>query len=146
MLARFEVFVDDVLDIGDTDAGHRRIANIGGGTVTGDRLSGRVLRGGADWQAQQADGTMLVETRYVVRTDDDALIHVRATGLRAGERDVLDAVSAGETTVDPSDYYFRTLASFETGSVRYAWLNRVVGVCSVARLPASVVVDVYVVR
>ena len=36
--------------------GHRRVVNILGGPVTGEKLNGRVLPGGADWQIVAADG------------------------------------------------------------------------------------------
>lgn len=143
-LARLEVTVDDVVDLGATDAGHRRIANIDGGTVTGDRFAGVVLPGGADWQVVLGDGTVLVETRYNLRAHDGALVHIRTSGLRTGEPAALDALARGEE-VDPADYYFRTSATFETGDERYRWMTRAVTVCSCARLPTSVLIDAYTV-
>ena len=40
----------NILDVGVAPFGHRRVVNILGGPVTGKRLNGRVLPGGADWQ------------------------------------------------------------------------------------------------
>ena len=143
-LARLEVTPGAVHDLGPTDVGHRRIIDLDGGTVVGERFRGTVLRGGADWQAVLADGTTTVDTRYVVHTDDDALVHVRATGMQAGPPHVLEALARGEE-VDPSSYRFRTAMTFETGDVRYRWLTRVLTVCTVARRPGRVVIDAYTV-
>ena len=32
------------------------------------------------------------------------------------------------TEVDPANYYFRTLPTYETGSEKYGWLNNIVAV------------------
>jgi len=45
--------------------------------------------------------------------------------------------------VDPAKYYFRSAPSFETADERYAWLNRIVAVCSGARTIDSVILDFY---
>ena len=42
--------VADILDLGAAPFGHRRVVNLLGGTVTGAKLNGRILPGGADWQ------------------------------------------------------------------------------------------------
>src|SRR5687767_2822475 len=79
----------------------------------------------------------LLEARYTLRTDDGALIYVRNTGLRHGPPEALAAIARGEQ-VDPSRYYFRALPSFETGAPKYAWLNRLIAVCSGARAKEEV--------
>ena len=40
----------DMVDVGLTPMGHRRVVNIQGGHFEGDLISGTVLPGGADWQ------------------------------------------------------------------------------------------------
>ena len=46
-------------------------------------------------------------------------------GLRAGEKEILQRIDAGEA-VDPATYYFRTNAMFErTASPKYGWLNNI---------------------
>ncbi|GAB3279869.1 hypothetical protein GCM10027449_20540 [Sinomonas notoginsengisoli] len=44
------VLIAEPIDVGPTPEGHRRIIGITGGTVTGPRLTGRILAGGADFQ------------------------------------------------------------------------------------------------
>lgn len=143
-LAHVEVELGELLDLGVTDAGHRRIVPIVGGTVTGDRVSGVVLPGGADWQVVQPDGAVVVDTRYTWRTDDGALLHIRTGGVRAGPPEVLDALARGED-VDPASYYFRVAATFETSAPRYSWMARVLTVAVARRRASAVVYDAYTV-
>src|SRR4051812_45252859 len=129
LLARIALRLAPPVDLGRTPAGRSRMIAIAGGTVSGARLRGEVLAGGADWQTVRDDTTVLVEARYAIRTLDGALIGVRETGVRHGPPEVLARVSAGEA-VDPSAYYFRTAPRFETGDARYSWLNNAIAVCS----------------
>ena len=129
-------------ELGDTPQGRRRIIGITGGRFSGERLSGRVLPGGADWQVIRSDGVADLDARYTLETQDGALIYVRNRGLRHGPPDVLKKLAAGES-VDPSLYYMRTTPSFETGDARYFWLNRMVCVASGARRAAAVELEVF---
>lgn len=45
--------------------------------------------------------------------------------------------------VDPASYYFRINALFETGSEKYAWLNRIIAVGKGDRLPGGPVYQVF---
>ena len=144
-LFRAEIFLDRLLELGDTPQGRRRIIGITGGRFSGERLSGRVLPGGADWQVIRADGVADLDARYTLETADGALIYVRNRGLRHGPADVIQKLSEGQS-VDPSLYYMRTNPSFETGDARYAWLNRIVCVASGARRAAAVELEVYEVK
>lgn len=141
-LAHVEVELGPILDLGTTDAGHRRIVPITGGTVRGERFSGVVLPGGADWQVVQADGAITIDTRYALRADDGALVQIRTSGVRAGPPEVLDALARGDD-VDPASYYFRVTAAFETSAPRYHWMTRVLTVAVAQRRPSAVVYDAY---
>ena len=132
-------------ELGDTPQGRRRIINITGGTFSGARLKGRVLPGGADWQVVREDGVAVLDTRYTLETHDGALIYVQNRGLRHGSKEVIKRLTDGET-VDPSLYYMRTQPSFETGDLRYAWLNRIVCVGTGERLAAAVKLQMYEVK
>jgi hypothetical protein len=144
-LFKAEITLAPPQELGDTPQGRRRIIGITGGRFSGERLSGRVLPGGADWQVIRADGVADLDARYTLETGDGALIYVRNRGYRHGPADVLQKLSLGET-VDPSLYYMRTTPSFETGDPRYSWLNRMVCVASGARRAAAVELDVYEVK
>ena len=141
-LFRAEIFLDRPLELGDTPQGRRRIIGITGGRFSGERLSGRVLPGGADWQVIRADGVADLDARYTLETADGALIYLRNRGLRHGPPEVMRRLAAGEA-VDPASYYMRTTPRFETGDARYAWLNRIVCVATGARRAAAVELDVF---
>ncbi|MEJ8575062.1 DUF3237 domain-containing protein [Microbaculum marinum] len=132
----------DILEFGATPAGTRRVINILGGTVTGPRLNGRILPGGADWQVIRADGVADISARYTIQTESGALILVSSDGVRHGPPEVIARLSRGED-VDPALYYFRTAMRFETGGADVAWLNRVIAVARGKREANAVVLDVY---
>lgn len=145
-LARFTVELAAPLwDLGPTTAlGRRRIVPITGGRFAGPSLRGEILDNGADWQVVADDGTTAVDTRYLLRTDDDALVYLRTRGYRHGPAEVLARLAAGED-VDPAAYTFRLHLAFETASTAHGWLNRAVAVGSALRLPDAVVYDAYLV-
>ena len=132
-------------ELGDSPLGRRRIIPITGGTFRGERLSGRVLPGGADWQVIRHDGVAELDARYTLETEDQALIYVRNFGYRHGPADVLQRLAAGEPA-DPSLYYMRTTPRFETGAERYRWLNRIICVATGARRAAAVELEVFEVK
>ena len=144
-LFRAEIALAPPQELGDTPQGRRRIIGITGGRFSGERLSGRVLPGGADWQVIRADGVADLDARYTLETEDGALIYVRNRGMRHGPPEVLRELAAGRT-VDPARYYMRTTPLFETGDARYAWLNRIVCVASGARRPSAVELEVFEVK
>jgi Protein of unknown function (DUF3237) len=144
-LFKAEITLATPQELGETPQGRRRIINITGGRFAGERLSGRVLPGGADWQLVRADGVADLDARYTFETEDGALIYVRNRGYRHGPAEILTRLAKGEN-VDPSLYYMRTTPRFETGDARYAWLNRVLCVASGARRPAAVELDVYEIK
>lgn len=120
--------VPQVVDMGDTPLGRRRIATVSGGEFTGDRLRGTVVGAPAgDWLLQRADGATVLDVRLMLRTDDAELIYMHYRGLRHGPPDVMAKMARGEA-VDPASYYFRIAPVFETASKKYDWINRVVAV------------------
>jgi hypothetical protein len=141
-LLRAEITLAPPQELGETPLGRRRIIPITGGSFRGDRLAGRVLPGGADWQLIRADGVAELDARYTLETEDRALIYVRNFGYRHGAAEVIQRLAAGEP-VDPSLYYMRTTPRFETGAERYKWLNRIVCVATGARRAAAVELEVF---
>jgi Protein of unknown function (DUF3237) len=127
----------EVLTLGRTPIGERRIINILGGSFRGDRLGGKIRAGGADWQTVGDDGAARLDARYTLETDGGALIQVHSQGLRHGPPEILARLATGET-VEPGHYYFRTVLRFETGAGDLAWLNRVIAIARAARLPRAV--------
>jgi len=137
----FEIEVDVAtpLDFGVTQNGHRRVTPIHGGRVTGPRLQGRIVPGGADWQILHSDGAASLDARYTIETDDGALIYVVNRGVRHGPPEVLARLNRGEP-VDPSAYYFRSVATCETSAAQCAWLQRAIILGVGERYPDKVVI------
>ena len=144
-LARLEVRLGPLASTGATSEGERRIIPIVGGTVSGPRLQGEILGVGADWQWVRPDGTAVLDAQYAFRTSDGAIVMVHNRGLRYLPDSAKAVLPPGEP-VPPHVLYFRATPRFETGDPRYAWLNRVIAVCSGIRLPDRVVLDFYEVQ
>lgn len=134
-----EVEVAVPLDLGQTQAGHRRVIPIAGGRISGPRLQGRVLPGGADWQILRPDGTADLEARYTIQTDDGALISVVNRGLRHGPPEVMARLNKGER-VEPGSYYFNSVAIYETSAPAHYWLTRAIILGAGERYPDKVVI------
>jgi hypothetical protein len=141
-LFRAEITLAPAQELGESPQGRRRIIPITGGRFSGERLSGRVLPGGADWQVIRRDGVADLDARYTLETADGALIYVRNKGYRRGPKEVLERIAAGKD-VDPSLYYMRATPWFETGDPRYAWINGIVCVATGARRAAAVELEVF---
>lgn len=137
-----DVEVGPIQDLGEMPRGRRRIIAILGGRVSGARLAGKVLPGGADWQHVRADGVLELVARYAIRTHDGVEIAVTNRGIRRAPPEVMAALSRGER-VDPALVYFRTVPLFEAPAGPHAWLNRSVFVASAARLPDRVQIKVF---
>ena len=142
---RARVAVGAPRSLGRTPLGERRIVDIVGGEVSGPRLSGRILPGGADWQIIRDDGTAVLEARYTIEAEDRSLVYVRNFGYRHGPPELLMRIARGED-VDPALYYFRAAPAFETAAPELAWLNRTVAVCTGVRTRDRVILDFYMVR
>ena len=133
-LMTLQVAVGGAQKIGAVPHGTRVTAPIASGHFEGPRLRGKVLPGGADWTLLREDGTLELDLRMTLETDDGALIHMASFGLRHGPTEVIAALARGES-VDPASYYFRTTPRFETAHPKYAFLNRLVAVASGERRP-----------
>jgi hypothetical protein len=110
-----------------TPGAQRRIGVVTGGSFDGERLAGVVMDGGSDWQTLKADGTVALDVRLVLKTDDDAFIAMTYRGVRHAPADVLARIDKGEV-VDPESVYFRIIVQFETAAPKYDWLNHVVAI------------------
>jgi hypothetical protein len=96
----------------DTPMGTRMIFEVMEATFEGDRLRGR-SRGnaGADWGLAGPGGVFGLDVRFVLETDDGALVFVQYHG----RCDITDGLE------NPGFVY--STPRFETGDARYLWLN-----------------------
>jgi hypothetical protein len=134
--------VRPILDVGNAPAGHRRVGVVFGGVFEGDRLSGQVIDGGADWQTVRPDNAVALDVRLILKTDDGAPIAMVYQGIRHGSPEVVARIERGEI-LDPATHYFRTAPRFETAASEYAWLNRIIAVGTGHRSSVGVVYSVF---
>ena len=142
LLLEIRATLDAPIVVGEVPEGTRRVVPVLGGTFAGPRMRGTLLPGGADWQYLRADGVMMVEAQYLLRTDDGVIIQVNNRGMRHGPADVIRRLGAGES-VDPAEYYFRAAPRLSAPAGRYDWLNRRLFLCSGARYPDAVALWFY---
>jgi len=123
--------------VGPGPLGMRRIREVTGGTVVGERIRGRV-GGGGDWVLVGPDGWGRLDVRLTIHTHDGAHLYVQYFGV-IEYNDAAHAANAGERSSDFDDHYFRTAPRLETGDERYAWVNRTVFVADGRLHPGPVV-------
>ena len=141
-LMRLAVEVGEIVSIGATPNGERRVVAITGGSFdSAEGWHGQVLPGGADWQLLRSDGVLEVDARYVLQDSQGQRVQVVSQGLRHGPPEVVAALARGET-VEASRYYFRTAMRFETAAAELQHLNFVVAVGIGARQARRVLLDV----
>lgn len=146
-MGRFSVdLVAPVWELGKTsDLGKLRIIPITGGKFEGPLLNGQILNNGADWQTVTKDGLALIDTRYLLQTEEGDYIYLQTKGLRYGPPEVMAEVAKGNP-VDPNNYYFRMYMTFQTSSEKYAWLNKTLAIGYAMRLGNAVVYDAYALK
>ena len=144
-LMTFFLDIKPPFNLGKTPVADRRIAELPGGYFEGERLRGKILTSGSDWQTVRADSTWMINVRTLLETDDGALIGMSYQGLRHGAPEILQALGRGEP-VSPLAYYMRVSVVFETSADRYAWLNRVVTVAHGHRLALGAIYNVFEIK
>jgi hypothetical protein len=145
LLCELKAELDAPQLIGTTPAGGRRVLYVKSGTFDGPRLKGEVLPGGGDWTLERPDGTIQLDVRITLRTEDGALIYVTYRGVLDASQEVLRRLRSGEP-VDPKEYYFRTTPVFETSAEQYRWVNRIVTVGVGKRTKTGVEYAIYAIK
>lgn len=111
LLYRAKVKLGEVIEVGETARGNRRIIPIAGGTFEGPEIRGEIMPMGWDWQLDRADGCTDVVADYFLRTDDGVVINVLNTGALC---------RSDQGNVPPS----RTNPVFEPPLGKYEWLGK----------------------
>jgi len=126
----------------DGPYGTRRFIPITGGRFQGDRLSGRLLSGGADCQLIRPDGVAELDVRATFETDDGVMFLMKGLGMRHGPEHVIARIAKGED-VDPATYYFRESMIFEAPAGKYDWLNKIIGIATGERRATEVLIKAF---
>lgn len=111
------------IPVGDVGRGDLLICPVAGGRFEGELLKGRVLPFGADWNLMYKNYLNVIDTRYLLETDDGAIISLSTNGRADIPKELEDKMEAG-LDVGPEEYYFRQHLFFECADERYSWLNR----------------------
>ena len=123
--------------VGPVLKGLRLISPFRNGFVKSDKINGKILECSGDWGLVIDSTTFKVDSRAAIKTDDGALIYIAYSGYSYATAKIAAMIGAGKGgELSPSDYYFRTSVSFETGSPKYAWLNHTVAI-GVGSFPAA---------
>ncbi len=122
-LCDLAVTISAPVEVGQTPAGLRRMIPITGGTVTGPRVNGKVLAGGADFQLILGGGTQAhLDARYVIELDDGCRVFVHNTALRVASLENSQRIMNGQP-VNPDEVYFRCQPKLEATTAEWAWLS-----------------------
>lgn len=116
-----------------------------GGRFEGPKLRGTILPGGGDWENIADDSTAYLDTRYNLQTDDGAVIYLQTTGVRKGPKDILDKLGEDES-ITADQYSMRLSLTFECGTEKYQWLNKVVAFAMSGRNGTMVIYDAYILK
>ncbi|HUN87598.1 MAG TPA: DUF3237 domain-containing protein, partial [Terriglobales bacterium] len=109
-----KVTIGEMLNIGKSKYGQRRLIPITGGTFKGPNIEGVVVPGGADWQLTRPDGDTELNARYTLKTSDGFLIQVINRVL----------LHAPKNRDDKAGPYARSVLDSEAPSDSpYDWLN-----------------------
>ncbi len=103
-----KVKIANMINVGESKRGTRRVIPITGGTFIGPKIKGEVLSGGEDWQLVRTDGDTELNARYLLKTDDGyviqvinkALIHIDAKSKAFYCKSVLDLEAPNDSPYD----------------------------------------------
>lgn len=114
---------EDRLTVGGNDWGYLKVIQIRGGYFEGEKLRGRVVPGGADWNLGVGGSggdtvrSRTVFAKYLLQTDDGVYIAIENLGYKHAD---------GENPV------IQTTPSFHAPRGKYEWLNYGVYVASLS--------------
>lgn len=115
---------EDRLVVGGNDWGYLKCIQIKGGTFHGEKLNGKVIPGGADWNMGVGGDTedtvhsRTVFAKYLLQTDDGVYIAIENLGYKYVEQS--------------KNTLIQTMPTFHAPRGKYEWLNYGVYVGSLA--------------
>lgn len=111
--------------------GTRTVVELVGGRFDGPRLKASLQPPAADWVTNRADGSLKLDVRFTLKTDDGALILVTYNGI-------------GQPT--EAGVSLRSAPLFETGDARYLWLTRLQAFGVGERVGTAITYDIYALK
>lgn len=130
--ATLDIGIPTVMENGPR--GTRLVVEVTGATWEGERLNAKQVGGPAgDWALLDKDGSLQIDVRCTLQTEDGAAIYVSYQGRS-------DYLQAGQAPII-------TAPTFETNDHRYAWLNKVQAIGrGRAEGPSKLVYEIYEVK
>lgn len=95
-------------DVGNTPYGHRRLLDVSGGTIAGERLQGSVLTGGLEYELTLSNGVVEYQGINVLNASDGSRIFVRSCGVAADEDSPARIIPDFEATTSGSYAFLNT--------------------------------------
>lgn len=95
-------------EVGNTPYGYRRLLEVSGGTITGDRLQGTVLTGGLEYELTLSNGVMEYQGINILDTGDGSRIFVRSCGVAPDEGSPARIIPDFEATTSGSYAFLNT--------------------------------------
>lgn len=111
--------------------GTRTVVQLVGGRFEGPRVKASLQAPAGDWVTNRADGSLKLDVRFTLKTDDGAVILVTYNGI-------------GQTTEGGAS--LRSAPIFETGDSRYAWLTRLQAFGVGERAGSTITYDIYALK
>lgn len=105
--------------------GGRLIVNVpAGGTVHGPKINGTLIPPSGDWLIPQPDGSLRLDVRATIKTDDGELIFTEYSGVIVPTKELNDRFAKGEV-IKSDEEYFIVAPKFTTASKKYEWINQI---------------------
>jgi len=124
MRLRVDCPEEDRLTVGGNDWGYLKVIQIKGGSFEGEKLRGRVICGGADWNmsvggdSPETAHSKTVFAKYLLQTDDGVYIAIENLGYKHVD--------------NKQNTKIQTVPRFHAPRGRYEWLNYGVYVASLS--------------
>jgi hypothetical protein len=107
---------------------------LAGGWVKGPRISGSFVAPGGDWLRHTPSGTLRIDVRATLKTDDGAFIYMSYNGVLQETTESAKKLEKGQLLTANDFPYCIGAPTFETSSPKYAWLNNVQAVSKFVEL------------
>jgi hypothetical protein len=127
--------------------GSRLVVNVPpGGSVKGPKLNGTFVAPTGDWLIPMPDGSLRLDVRAMIKTDDGELIMATYSGAIVPSKEVMERFNKGEV-ITSKDEYFIVAPQFTTASKKYEWLNQVQAIGKMVTVQqGKIVYDWFLVR
>jgi uncharacterized protein DUF3237 len=101
------------------------------GWAKGPKINGAIIQPTADWLRVMPAGSLRIDVRMTIRTDDGAFVYVSYNGVVSVTRENFERMAKGDV-LTAADMYFIIAPTFETAHEKYTWLNHIQAIGKVA--------------